>query len=49
MLTSSNRLEADERDLHGENQSQNVKGRVASEQPVGESAHEEQYEHMERN
>lgn len=49
MLARSNGLEADERYLHGEEQSQDVEGSVAGEQAVGVAAHHEQSEHVQRD
>lgn len=49
MLASSDGLEADERYLHGEEQSQDVEGRVACEQAAGVAAHHEQSEHVQRD
>lgn len=49
MFASPDRLEADEGYLHGEQQADDVEHRVADEETLGEAAHDQQQEHMERD
>lgn len=49
VLAGAYRLEADERDLHGEEEAEDVEGRVAGEEAVGEAPHDEQGKHVQRD